>query len=269
MLQIPFVVYSHTDSLDCLRIATDYLKDIKNKILIINHTTNNLEEITQNYQQVLFYNDDLQYGGKLYTTLSQIKSDYIFFIHEIDILLNKDIDTLNQLVQFAKINDIDRINLQPSKNNGPLYTKVSKSSSPQDWETTTTPDTENLYISEQKGINTWRYNVNPAITKLSTIVEMAKQFQNSCYRTIEGHDTQLFYEPLKVYNLHKHESLWCGYYLCVSEYKFFHLTHQRSFIKWDPSNPVTQFNQSYKDCLKEYQNIISKYQLLKGTRPFK
>ena len=44
---LPFVVHSHTDFLDILKIQNFYIKNIKNKILLINETSENIEEYTR------------------------------------------------------------------------------------------------------------------------------------------------------------------------------------------------------------------------------
>lgn len=268
MLDIPFVVYTHTDNLDCLDIATDYLKQFDNKILIINNTDVNLDLYKQEYSQIIFYDDQMQYGGKLFNTLKHINSDYILFSHEIDILLDKDIKALNALVKYARFKNADRINLQPSGHNGPLYTKILINQQPSSWEETNDPNTDDIYLSEQKGITTYRYNVNPTIANLKTFVTMVENFQNTSYRDMEDLPVQQYCEPLKIYNLHKNKTEECGYFKCVSEYKFFHITHHRAFVRFDPNSPVTKFGQSYKDCLVDYQNIISKYKLLEKSRDF-
>jgi hypothetical protein len=268
MLDVPLVVYTHTDNLDCLNIATDYLKEFDDKILIINNTDINLDQYKLEYRQIIFYEDQMQYGQKLFNTLKQINSDYILFSHEIDILLDKDIKTLNALIEYARFKNIDRINLQPSGHNGPLYTKVLKNEHPSLWEDTETFNTEDLYLSEQKGITTYRYNVNPTIVNLKSFIDMVGNFQNTSYRDMEDLPVQQYCEALKVYNLYKNKTEECGYFKCVSEYKFFHITHHRAFVRYDENSPSTKFGQSYKDCLVDYQNIISKYKLLEKSRNF-
>jgi hypothetical protein len=268
MLTIPFVVYSHTDNLDCLEIATDYLTDFKNKILIINESDIDLEKWSAHYEQILLYKDNQQYGAKLYETLTNIKSDYILFSHEIDILLNKNIQVLNKLVDYAKLNQIDRINLQPSGHNGPEFTKVDLYLPINKWDVTTTPAIETLYISEQKGVTTYRYNVNPCIANVKSFTKMVENFKETSYRDMEDLPVQQYCENLKVCNLYKTSLEECGYFKCVSEYKFFHITHHRAFVRFDPHKPVTKFGQSYKDCSVEYQNIVSKYKLLEKSRNF-
>lgn len=268
MIDVPFVIYTHTDNLDCLEITTDYLKEFQNKILIINNTDIDLQKYKTEYSEIIFYNDNLQYGGKLYSTLKNIKSDYILFSHEIDILLDKDTRVLNKLIKFAKDKNIDRINLQPSGHNGPIYIGVNKDKDPLFWLETLEINPEFLYVSEQKGVTTYRYNVNPCIVKLESFVKMTERFQNTSYRDMEDLPVQQYCESLSIYNLHSEKTLECGYFKCVQEYKFFHITHHRAFVRYDSNSPTTKFGQSYKDCLVDYQNIISKYKLLEKPRNF-
>ena len=167
---IPYVVYSHTDYLDILKIQTEYLKNIENKILLINKSNFNIDEIYSNYDRIIFYDDSLPYAGRL-TSLSELKLDYIFFTHDIDILINCDNVVIEKLFQIAKEKKIDRIDLQ-YYTHGDSSDNISVSCNGYDF-----------YLNKQTNPSHYIYNVNPSIWKLSSFMEIMNTFKNEGYRT--------------------------------------------------------------------------------------
>ena len=95
---IPYIVYSHTDFLDILRAQTYYLKSYDNTILLINKSDMELSDLYSNYKQVVFYDDTLPYAGRV-LTLSELNLDYALFIHDIDIVINRDHSIIEQLLE--------------------------------------------------------------------------------------------------------------------------------------------------------------------------
>ena len=84
---INYVIYSNTDYLDILKIQIDFIKDLKNKTLLINQNDLELSNLYENFNEVVFYNDSEPYASRL-LNLSKLGYDYILFIHDIDILIN-------------------------------------------------------------------------------------------------------------------------------------------------------------------------------------
>ena len=62
-----YIVYSHTEFMDVLLVQTHYMKDIKNKILLIDKSDKVLDTLYEQYDKVLFYDDTLPYASRLLT----------------------------------------------------------------------------------------------------------------------------------------------------------------------------------------------------------
>ena len=245
---IPYVVYSHTDYLDILKIQTEYLKNIENKILLINKTNFNIDEIYSNYDRIIFYDDSLPYAGRL-TSLSELKLDYIFFTHDIDILINCDNVVIEKLFQIAKEKKIDRIDLQ-YYTHGDSSDNISVSCNGYDF-----------YLNKQTNPSHYIYNVNPSIWKLSSFMEIMNTFKNEGYRTIEGDIVQNFCTKYDVYKLYGSDFLEIGYFHCLPFYQFLHITHGGGLLPLENNG----LNEKIND---EYRIICEKY-LFKGNRNFK
>ena len=61
---LTFVVYSHTDFLDILKVQTYYLNSqisinntYNNKVLLINHSDKDISDISPYYDRIIFYDD--------------------------------------------------------------------------------------------------------------------------------------------------------------------------------------------------------------------
>ena len=113
MHKISICIYSHTSYLKILKIQTDYIKKYNYKlILIINKNELDLEDIYSIYDEVIFYDDLLPYSYRLISCLSKIYDDYLVLIHDIDIVLNIDINIIDNFIMFMYTNCIDRIDLK-------------------------------------------------------------------------------------------------------------------------------------------------------------
>jgi hypothetical protein len=98
------LVYSHSDYADITQIQLEHiLKFIKPTLLF--NKKNDL------YDTIL-YDDSFQYAERVLSSIKDIKEEYIFFIHDIDVVLNMDLSYLNELVDIMKKNNIDRIDLK-------------------------------------------------------------------------------------------------------------------------------------------------------------
>ena len=59
------------------------------KILLINKSEQDLSSVYSEYKDVIFYDGNLPYASRL-LSLSVLKDTYILFIHDIDIVIEKD-----------------------------------------------------------------------------------------------------------------------------------------------------------------------------------
>lgn len=273
--KLTYVIYSHTEFLDMLQIASDYSKSIENKILLINENDILPDDIKSNFKEIIFYDDTLPYTTKISRVLDKISSKYILFTHEVDIMLNVDEKIINQFVDFMELDDVDRIDLQPNEGNTKgVYIKIDSNTNVTEW-----PKYENLhdpynqlthtdhYLGLHTNPRTYIFNVNPSIWKKSTLLELFTTFSGRTYRNIEHDDVQDYCTKYKIYNLYSRYVLHCGYLKCLPFYKYLHITHYQRLLRFN-GKFVDEFNQSYIDASKEYTEIVDKYKLKEGKRPF-
>jgi hypothetical protein len=241
---IPYVVYSHTDYLKVLEIQSDYIQKCPNRVLLINTpVSGELDYIEAKYDKVVYYNDTLQYTDRVAQGLESINSKYILFTHDIDILLNIDLQTIEQLVTLAEQHNIDRIDLK--------HTPVSQDEQEHDNE---------VVLRRVTDVNSYMYNVNPSIWKVDAFRDLLSNFKNRNYRNIEDLDVQKFCLKYNMYKAHSNTFLKCGYYNCMSFYTFLHISHAGRLLTLNEESK-TEYGQSYQDVRGEFEKIVDKYNL--------
>jgi hypothetical protein len=235
------LVYSHSDYADITQIQLEHISKFIKPTLLFNKK-NDL------YDTIL-YDDSFQYAERVLSSIKDIKEEYIFFIHDIDVVLNMDLSYLNELVDIMKKNNIDRIDLKHQNIiTEPLYVTeqicLSKTSFPQD-----------QYV----------YNVNPSIWKTKTMINTFYLFRNESYRSIEHSKIQSYCsDKFNFYTTFSKNPINMGYYDCYEQFKYLHISHYGQFMPDD----ITK-NKMSKSNNDIYHNIINKYNLKNGNRKFK
>jgi hypothetical protein len=269
-MELTHVFYSHTEFLDMLKIASDYSKDIKNKVLLINDGEIP-SEIKDNFDTIIYYDDSLSYSDKLVTSLSKVQSKYILFTHEVDVILNYDKKIINKLVDLMQLKDIDRLDLQPNGGNSGCFIKIDEDADVTEWSDITPSELndDDMYVARHTDPTTYVYNVNPSIWKTTSLIDVFNTFRGRTYRDIEYDDVQAYcVNKFIIYNLHSvNQKKLCGYMKSLPFYKYIHVTHYRRLLRFDGSFR-DQFGQSYIDAAEDYTNIVNKYNLKEGNRPF-
>lgn len=248
MHELTYVVYSHTDYLDILFVQTEYLKNHSNKILLINKSEQDLSSVYSEYKDVIFYDGSLPYASRL-LSLSVLEDTYILFIHDIDIVIEKDDVCLEHIKNYMSDNNVDRIDLQ---------SRVDWDESNKDIEEINV-NSYKIQLKRQMNINNYIYNVNPSIWKLSTLLNIMSTFRNETYRTLEL-TAQKYCTKFKIYKLYSDTQLRCGYFHCLPIFQFIHITHGGKLLP-----PI---NNNLEDKFHNHYNIIIKNILDKKVRPF-
>jgi len=256
---IPYIVYSHSEFLDALLTQTYYLKSYDNKILLINKSDEDLTDLYSNYKQVVFYDDKLPYPSRL-LSLSELNLDYALFIHDIDVVINRDDFIIEHLLEKMITLGMDRVDLQyqnirrTHNTTGELIDIELKPTGnttlqmPFWWE-----NSEDLrfYLTKQDDVNHYIYNVNPSIWKISTFMEIMSEFKNETYRSIEGPLTQEFCKRYRIYKLYGPHIL-CGGMGCLPFFQFIHITHGGKLLPLVGHNLDESLVDTYKFMIKKF-----------------
>ncbi|HBY70364.1 MAG TPA: hypothetical protein DEG69_22945 [Flavobacteriaceae bacterium] len=271
-----YVVFSHTEFSDILKVQTDYLKDIEDKFLFINKASNHqscgspfLNDLYSNYKDVIYYDDSLPYAGRIINCLTQLQQkheiEFCLFLHDIDIVFDKDDEILNNCLEIMKKFDVHRIDLQynPKHENKDEQLINVK-----------TLESENDFISgsfytRKDSTGNYAYNVNPSIWKIDYFLNLLKIDSNLGYRQIES-DSRLQEYAKKVVNAHKitsniEHAVHCGYFTCLPFFVFFHITHGGKLAPIDRDEEYfhryRQFGENHFNVKQEYYKILKKYNL--------
>ena len=187
---------------------------------------------------------------------------YLVFIHDIDIVLNIDEETIINFYNFMENNNVDRIDLKQTHNlNVSDVIEVDKNKPVDSWEKIKKEEiNDGIYLVKQEDPRDFIYNVNPSIWKRESLIELVNTFQDKTYRTIEDMDVQNYCKRFDVYKLHSKNSIDCGYFVCLDIFKFLHITHSGKLLRLTDSF-TTELNQSYTSVSEEYIDIVNKYNL--------
>jgi len=262
-----FTVYSHTDYLDILEIQTDHICNGGKHTLFINESTRDINYITKHYDRVILYSDNDTYASRLLSCLLKIDDNYILLTHDIDIVVHMHEDCILKISKLAQQHNWDRIDLKyvPINKNSILADVSSDNSIT--WCNAATDKLYNgrLYLVKQIDPDNYIYNVNPSIWKRETLIQILSTFKDKTYRSIEGIDVQHFCKQYNVYKLFSGNVKECGYFQCVSEYVYLHITHGGKLII--PNDKLTtEYGQSYKDVSDKYDYIVKKYNIAKSDK---
>lgn len=260
-------VYSHTDFLSILEVQTDYIKKLKdiNIVLFINKNAKdlNLDYIFNSYDDVYFYDDTYPYAHRLSECIDNIDSKYVFFIHDIDILINYDDVVFKKLLNTIDEYDIDRLDLKifggwegETKN---LIFTLYKS------------DDEKIFFDDQTTLirqtntNLFIYNVNPSIWKTTVFKNIHSLFIDRNYRNIEDGDVQMYCSKFRIFRISTENYIESGYFTCAKFFIYLHITHGGALL---PNTDLfghgvfkTEFGQRFESLSDEYIKIIEKYKL--------
>jgi hypothetical protein len=264
---VNYVIYGHTDYLDVLNIQSDYVNNITKKILFINKNSLDINYIYDKYDCVIYYDDSKTYPQRLSECLKQIDDGYILFCHDIDILLTVNQKIINNIFEFLKYHNFDRVDLKytPSQESSLVY-QCSQNKNFKEWYVTKTiSDCDDLFLIKQTNPSNYIYNVNPSIWKKSSLLEIMDNFPYKNYRTIEDLDVQVFSTKYTIFKIHTKHKIECGHFECINDFVFFHITHSGSFVPLN-SEYSTIYGQSYLPIKNEYESIVKKYNLINSGK---
>tara|TARA_R110001599_G_scaffold1706_5_gene8460 strand:- start:13984 stop:14742 length:759 start_codon:yes stop_codon:yes gene_type:complete len=248
---IDYVIYSHTDYLEVLNIQTDHLPKDGNNILFLNYNDLHLEDLYYKYDKVIFYDDSKPYASRLSMAIKQLDCEYFLFMHDIDILLNHDVNVLRNIKSLMLKNSIDRVDLKHTNNM-------------EDCNTLDFGLKDHLLVKQTDPTN-YIYNVNPSIWKKESFMKLLTNFPNKSYRDIEYFDVQNFCLSFDVYKVYSDQYKLCGYFNCLDFFTFLHISHGGKLLPLT-SKFETVYGQSYSDVSKYYSDIVERYDLKRSKK---
>jgi hypothetical protein len=221
---------------------------------IINDKTKNLPKITfcvdyddnfifNNNINLVFYNKTQTYTQRLCSILEKIDTDYVLLIHDIDIIINFNIDLFDKYFSLVQYNNIDRLSLGIFNN---TQGSIIKNDNVEICE---------LYENMSNNFLT-PFDYAPSLYKKTTIYNFYKTFFDENYQTLEHNKTAQNYiiENLKCYGIQKHNNLKLIYhrgFVYCEDFNFLHLTVKGKFL----------LKEFYYDLINEYELLKNAYNL--------
>jgi hypothetical protein len=220
-------------------IIKDFCSDIPNlKILIDEGSIFNFGENSE----CIFYDSKLNYTKRLISCLSQIDSDYILLLHDVDLVLNIDQEKIKSYLKLSIDNSIDRISLGVYKGMGDIINlgdiSVCK----------LIPGFSQNFFTP--------FDYSPSIYNKKSLLDFYSQFPFETYSGLELNPKaqEWINENLKCYGIHFDEKIKCIYhrgFVFTEEFNFLHITVKGKFLPLD----------FYYDLKDRFLEIVKKYEL--------
>jgi len=245
MIEPLLIIYSNSDYHDILFIATKFLSNYDNKLLLIDDKYNK-KLYFDKYKEVITYKNEEPYASRL-LRLGDVKDEIILFMHETDVLIKYDIDILNNLKKYIIDNNFDKIELQHCAW-PPLKTPTKQTFNMHNDEIIFN-DFCNLYKIDNPDF--FVYNVNPTLWRKKSLMNIMTKFKKYNYREIECNLVQKYVsENFNCFSLKCNKFVKCAHFTCPLFFQFIHLTHYGSFAQlknkyYSAENKFKHINNSY------------------------
>jgi hypothetical protein len=243
MTSISLVTYTHTDYSDLWPLVFEGINKVNNieKVFACNNTDINIDNIKNFYNRINLYDDKLTYPKKILSILENINTEYIIFIHDIDIIINFNNTEFLNLMYFVKNYSIDRCIFGMVPKNTDIY------------------NIGNISLSDARRPNITAnfltpYDVGPSIWKVSCLKEALSLVTHCSYREIEYSPIQEFMQNKKVVAFTTSSNYSPKYQIGRPFSEYFSFLHLLSGGKW--FNP-----DCYMDLKNEFNVLIQKYNI--------
>lgn len=237
------LIFTHSDYQDIWPIVIDAVKaNVKGYSIGFALNAQADATLLKDFQ-VYRYNDANPYAKRLVEVCSQIQSDYVFFFHDVDVLMSFDGSKLQEMLAWMQINETDRflLGVLPSR----LFVErigdisIGKSGlNVCDWFTTP-------------------YDVGPSIWKRQTMLELMTKNSTETYRSIESSAIQDDLAQKNVFGFCKSDVPIC--FTIGRPYSaWFSFCHILVRGKWIPPQAYQSFQEFFASLPQRYQIDIEK-----------
>jgi len=233
------IIFSHSDYSYLWEIIQDYISELKDlNPIFVSNDNNNLQKPC-GFTKYIEYNDSECYAQRWIKILQNIDYEYILIVHDVQIIVNCDIDKVKTLFYDISYNNIDRCSLN-------VFNGIN------------IINNDNIPLCElnsAKGKTMTPYDVCPAIWKKTVFLNLWLNFPNETYRESELNDKLQYYcSKLKCYGLQKtNEKI--HYCLGRPHLDFFKILYIT--IKSELLSPI----EVYMDMKDDLSNICDNYYL--------
>jgi hypothetical protein len=260
---LTLIIFTNSDYHYLWNVIDDYINKIDStylkKILCYNdnYSSNNSSnlEFPKKFDDYIPYNGNINYSKRWIEILPKITTSHILIVHDIDIILNLDLDKLAIFFNMVKYHNIDRLSLSLFLGSEIINSELSNNSN---------MNNNKYYICNLKNVVNTRhyvpYDVSPSIWNKNTFLQLISLFPNETYASSEQNQNLQFYcrNNLKCYGIHTFADNTCYYpkycrgLVYSNIFQFLHITTKSQLLL-----PY----EIYMDCKTELLEILKKYNL--------
>jgi hypothetical protein len=202
---IPLYVYSHSDFFDILKIQIESILSLNigcdiylfiNKPFMLNGggrlryrktkrraTRKRMKGGNNDRFKTILYDDTKPYFQRLSSCIRQLNSPYFILMHENDILIKCDMDSINKIVDVMNTKKIDSVKLLDQRGKSEIHIK------------------DTLYLLKIKDDDRYRFCVNPRLWRRESALNLYESFPEKTYNGSEDMDVQNFSKNQSIYAL--------------------------------------------------------------------
>jgi hypothetical protein len=248
---ITLITFTHNEYSDIWPIVFDTINQkIPNipKIIALDKLPENKSVIESLYDKIVLYNPQENYPEKILECLKEVSTPYVLFLHDIDIVINFDINKFNKLLNLVTANSIDRCILGMIPRQPILYT-----------------DTDNdIVLTDARLPNISSnfytpYDVGPSIWLKDTFQKVMNLVRDSTYRNIEYSMIQTYLQKYRIVAMTSSDTYKSIYQIGRPFSSYFTFLHILSRGEWFQSS-------NYMDLENVFNDIIYKYSINREKR---
>ena len=169
-MSITYVSYTHTDYSDIWCLMMEGVEQLSGaeRVLFCNRVPED-PKIMELYNRVITYDDSLTYPARIAQCLEHISTEYVMFVHDIDVIVSFDMDRFADIMNTIVEYELDRL----------FFGMVQPCSDMicNNWLV--------LARAKHSPIFALPYDVGPSVWKRSVFLEFMEKYSDQTYRTIE------------------------------------------------------------------------------------
>ena len=245
-MDITFLFYSHSDYSDLweiLKDTTSKLIPTKYRRLVAVNANSSSQPV--GFDEILTYDDSLNYSDKVLSLINQIPTEYVAFIHDNDLMMSFSDVVFVELLSTIKTHNMDRCMFGViGRNNGSIQSK--------DFNLVNTNSTKSSHFAIP-------YDVSPSIWRTQAFKDALAVVPNTSYRDIEESAIQTYCkEKLNVYGFASDEHKRAFYTIGRPFSEPFQFLHM--FVRGKCYEPYV-----YMEQAENFKQIIMNYPII-GNR---
>lgn len=244
MEEISLLIHTHSDYHYLWPIIRDYTQKIPIKKVLAYNSIPEGTELPKYFDRYVKYDGNMCYAQRMHEILANLTSMYVFLVHDIDIILNIDINALKAYLDIIIENDIDRVHMSVFNGTG----KIHKSNY------VLCDLNKPLLTASNQFVP---IDCQPAIWKRSSFMKLLALFPNETYASLELTKDVINYciNNFKCYGVQYTTNLKIKYNRALTMcdlFLFLHITTKGKF-----TYPL----ETYMDLKPNLEEIVRKYSI--------